>query len=182
MILNRLTAVIKPFSTKHLPQKAALTILLSLSLVFSYAQKPLTNSRQSSYYTYIYKIKAADVLNFYRHPNKAPDDKILQNPIDSIKTDKEPFWVNRLPAGNYLKVYAERNELRYRLIENHSAELKLMLNGYDLRFALMDKNGNLVENAAVRLTTGKCLSIPKLNYIAPGTIKKTAYCRLIMPA
>ena len=116
--------------------KKALSALLFLCFtgLICQAQKPLTNSRQSSYYTYIYKLKPEDVLRFYQHPDKDLDDKVLHNPIDSFKTDDDRFWENNLPAGNYLKVYAEKNRLEYKLIENHSVYLKLMSNDYDLRF------------------------------------------------
>lgn len=127
------------------------TFLLIIILGFVtgnvFAQKQLTPSRQSSFYTYIYKIGPDDVLRFYKYPDKDPDEKILQHPVDSFKTDDT--WKNNLPAGNYLKVYAEKNKLRYKLIENRSAYLKVMRNNYDLRFILTDKQGSPINNAAV---------------------------------
>ncbi|QEC79439.1 alpha-2-macroglobulin family protein [Mucilaginibacter ginsenosidivorax] len=112
-----------------------------------FAQKLLTPSRQSSYYTYIYKITPADVLLFYKYSDKHPDERILQHPVDSFKTDDS--WKNNLPPGNYLKVYAEKNKLKYKLIENRSAYLKVMRNNYDLSFTLTDNNGNAIKNAVV---------------------------------
>lgn len=126
-------------------------ILLSLSVSFAtvlFAQKPLTPSRKSSYYTYLYKLEPADVLKFYTFPGKDPDEKILHSPVDSFKTDSR--WRNTLPVGNYLKVVAFKNKLEYTLIENRSAYLKLMNNNYDLRFILTDKQGSLINNATVQ--------------------------------
>ena len=80
---------------------------LSFCITAAFGQKPLTPSRQSSYYTYIYKITAGDVLKFYRYPRKKPDEQILHNPIDSFKTNDK--WNNTLPPGNYLKVAAKKN-------------------------------------------------------------------------
>jgi len=106
------------------------------------AQKPLTNSRQSSYYTYLYKIADADLLKRYQQPDADPKDTELSNPVDSFKTGK--YWENTLPAGKYYKVYAENNGLKYSLIENHTAFLNVLANTHDLQFSLTDKQGNSI--------------------------------------
>ncbi|MDB5149055.1 MAG: hypothetical protein JWQ57_3075, partial [Mucilaginibacter sp.] len=121
---------------------------LSFCINAAFAQKPLTPSRQSSYYTYIYKLTANDVFKFYRYPRKNPDEQILRNPIDSFKTNDR--WKNTLPPGNYMQVAAKKNELSYSLIENRSANLKLLTNNYDLRFILLDNTGTSINNALVQ--------------------------------
>ncbi|WP_426589233.1 carboxypeptidase-like regulatory domain-containing protein [Mucilaginibacter sp. R-33] len=121
---------------------------LSFCITAALGQKPLTPSRQSSYYTYIYKITDGDVFKFYRYPRKKPDEQLLHNPIDSFKTNDK--WNNTLPPGNYLKVVAKKNLLSYSLIENRSANLKLLANNYDLRFILVDKEGKAISNALVQ--------------------------------
>ncbi|WP_295715008.1 hypothetical protein [Mucilaginibacter sp.] len=129
-------------------KKAAILLLL---LIFcssaTFAQRPLTLSKERSYYTYIYKLTTANVLNFYKYPDKNLDERMLQHPIDSFKTGS--YWENTLPAGNYLKVYAEKNRLSYSLIENHSVFIKVLHNDYDQRFVLQDKQGNNIVNAVV---------------------------------
>src|SRR6185312_16938068 len=87
----------------------------------SHAQISLTGSRQTSYYTYIYKLNDNDILNFYLHPEMQLDDRILQHPIDSFRTGKS--WKNTLPHGNYAMAHIEKNNLVYQVIENHSALL-----------------------------------------------------------
>ncbi|MBB6110151.1 TonB-dependent outer membrane receptor, SusC/RagA subfamily, signature region [Mucilaginibacter lappiensis] len=138
------------YNSLSLSLKIALFILLLIGICISpaFSQKLLSPSRQSSYYTYIYKLSPADVLNFYKHPGKNPDENILHNPIDSFKTDK--YWENKLPAGNYLRIHASKNKLVYELIENRSAFLQLFRNNYDLRFILTDKQGQLINNATVQ--------------------------------
>nr|WP_294947700.1 carboxypeptidase-like regulatory domain-containing protein [uncultured Mucilaginibacter sp.] len=128
-----------------------LTLLIACSNAF--AQRPLTTSRQSSYYTYIYKLSAPDVLAFYKAPQKPFDDKLFRNPVDSFLTDG--YWENTLPAGNYVKVHADENKLQYALIENHSAFLKLFTGKYEHRFALTDKQGAYITNAMVLLNGKK---------------------------
>jgi TonB-dependent SusC/RagA subfamily outer membrane receptor len=120
-----------------------LTLLIACSNAF--AQRPLTTSRQSSYYTYIYKLNSTDVLAFYKTPEKPIDEKLLHNPVDSFRTFA--YWKNTLPPGNYLRVFAEKNKLNYKLIENRSAFVKLIKNSHELRFILVDVNGNRIESA-----------------------------------
>ncbi len=128
-------------------RKNLLFLLLILIAMAGYAQRPLTNSRQNSYYTYIYKIDTKTVSNFYKHPDSAFNDQTLQHPVDSFKTNT--YWENTLAQGNYLKVWAEKNKLRCVLIENHSAFLNLLNNKYDVRFALMNKQGEAVKASMV---------------------------------
>jgi TonB-dependent SusC/RagA subfamily outer membrane receptor len=138
------------YNNLSLSLKIAIFILILIAICISpaFSQKLLSPSRQSSYYTYIYKLSPADVLNFYKHPGKDPDENILRHPVDSFKTDK--YWENTLPAGNYLRVHASKNKLQYELIENRSAYLQLFRNNYDLRFILTDKQGRMINNATVQ--------------------------------
>jgi TonB-dependent SusC/RagA subfamily outer membrane receptor len=155
------------------------TFLLIIILGFVtgnvFAQKLLTPSRQSSFYTYIYKIGPADVLKFYKYPGQYPDEKILHNPVDSFKTDDN--WKNNLPAGNYLKVYAEKNKLRYKLIENRSAYLKVMRNNYDLSFTLTDNLGNPV-NSAVVTSEGSTISADPLTRLYHTKLRETTLVKV----
>ncbi|HEY9195032.1 MAG TPA: hypothetical protein VIM77_02165, partial [Mucilaginibacter sp.] len=113
-----------------------------------FGQKKLTTSRQSSFYTYIYKISPDDVLRFYTHPGDTLNENILRHPIDSFKTSS--YWENELPAGNYLKISADKNRLKYELLENRSAYIKLFHNNYDQRFTITDKQGLTATGATVR--------------------------------
>ncbi len=157
----KIRALLQPH---HMRKTLLLLFFLCNAGFLCYAQKPLTSSRQSSYYTYIYKLKPEDVLSFYMHPGKDPDEKILRNPIDSFKTDK--YWENNLPPGNYLKVYAEENRLQYKLIENHTAFLKLMPNDYNLRFIFLDRKENVITNVIARVN----------NKPVPYDAKRGLYC------
>lgn len=120
----------------------ALSLFLCITINICYAQRQLTNSRQSSYYTYIYKIATADVAKIYLKPDDVFTDKALEHPVDSFRTDK--YWENTLQPGNYVRVFAEKGKLKYTLIENHSAFIKLLDNKYDQRFIFTDKQGKSV--------------------------------------
>jgi TonB-dependent SusC/RagA subfamily outer membrane receptor len=136
-----------------LPRLFAFLMVSYLFTCSAFAQRPLTTSRQSSYYTYIYKLNAADLLAFYKAHERPFDDKLFRNPVDSFLTDK--YWENALPAGNYVKVHADGNKLQYAVIENHSAFLKLFTGKYEHRFALTDKKGSYISNAIVLLNGKK---------------------------
>lgn len=131
------------------PVKKSILLLPALFLFChrSHAQISLTGSRQTSYYTYIYKLNDNDILNFYLHPEMQLDDRILQHPIDSFRTGKN--WKNTLPQGNYAMAHIEKNSLVYQVIENHSAFLQTLTNNYDLRFLITDKEGKPINNALV---------------------------------
>lgn len=136
--------------TVHFMRKtlfAIIALLLCTSGV--YAQKTLTDSRLRSFYTYIYRLNPGEVLNMYRYPNKKIDEKILEAPVDSFKTDSERFWENRLPPGNYMQVRADRNTIQYKRIENHSAFLQMMPNDRDLRLLFLDKTRKAIAGAKV---------------------------------
>ncbi|GAA3972886.1 carboxypeptidase-like regulatory domain-containing protein [Mucilaginibacter dorajii] len=132
----------------------SLSALLCGFTVAVFAQRPLTLSKERSYYTYIYKLTTAQVSKFYTHPDDSLNENILHHPIDSFKTSS--YWENALPAGNYIKVAADKDRLTYSLIENHSAFIKLLHNDYDRRLIILDKQGNNIRNARV-LYNGKTL-------------------------
>jgi TonB-dependent SusC/RagA subfamily outer membrane receptor len=140
---------------------------LFFSLCFSsaFAQKSLTKSRQSSFYTYIYPVNDETVKSLYQ--GKKLDENILQTPIDSFLTTGGK--VPNLGQGNYLKVLVEKNQLHYSLIENRSAYLKLLDNRKDLQFILTDILGKEIKNAEVSLN-GK-----SLNYDSKAGLWYTKY-------
>lgn len=128
-------------------------IVLSLTAFGGFAQRPLTDSRQGSYYTYIYKLSDADLAKFYTGKDYVPDDAMLRHPVDSFKTGR--YWENMLPPGNYLKVFANKNTLDYKLLENHNLSLKLPDNSSGRSFVLLDKNGQPVLTAIVTVNDHK---------------------------
>ncbi|MGZ3929105.1 MAG: carboxypeptidase-like regulatory domain-containing protein, partial [Mucilaginibacter sp.] len=131
-----------------LTRVSLILLLFSFFAINSYGQKPLTRSLQSSYFTYIYKLEDADALNFYKYPNRDLSEKALHTIVDSFRTNS--YWENKLPAGNYVKVSAEKNRLKYSLIENHSVFIKLFNNNHDQRFVLVDKLGKDITDATVK--------------------------------
>ena len=102
--------------------KCFLSFFLFLASFSAFAQKSLSKTSQSSFYTYIYPITDQEVKSLYlsRQLNQA----LLKNPIDSFLTIKNSQPI--LPQGNYVKVHVEKNKLHYDLIENRSAYVTLL--------------------------------------------------------
>src|SRR6185312_3558001 len=132
-------------------KKSILSLLLAFVAVVGYAQKPLTNSRQSSLYTYVYKLDDANTELFLNHRQDQLKDESLNDLTTKYLTDK-PEKLN-LPPGNYLKVTAVKNKLNYQLIQKHNVNLQLLDNGVNVRFVLLDNDGNLISNAQVYRNT-----------------------------
>ncbi|RXF67640.1 carboxypeptidase-like regulatory domain-containing protein [Arcticibacter tournemirensis] len=138
---------------KHLLLILNLIILISSTK----AQKPLTNSRQGSYYTYIYRLDDETVKRFYS--KKMMPNEIVDAAVDSFLTDKpRPL---HLQPGNYLEVSTLKNKLQYKLLQRRSAYLKILENRHDLQFVLSSINGEKVEDAQVYLGGHKIPFDPK---------------------
>ena len=127
--------------------KSFICTFLLLATFSAFSQKPLRYSRRSSYYTYVYTVNEALVKSLYE--GKKLDENALKSPIDSFLTQGKAR--PSLPLGNYLQVFAERNELRYSLIENRSTNLKLLDNRHDLQFILLDDKGDQITDAEVTI-------------------------------
>ncbi len=123
----------------------SLFCLCVLSCGICFAQKPLTNSRASSYYTYIYALSDDDMKVFFEDTKKQPVDLALKHPIDSVRTDH--YVQPKLAPGNYLSVSAVENKINYNLIQVKPVFLQSLDNKKDLRFTLFDVNGNEVTDA-----------------------------------
>ena len=123
-----------------------ITLLIAIS-INALAQKPLTNSRTGSVYTYIYRLDEPALALLYSGKPPLIIDKILTTPIDSFLANK-PKAI-KLPAGNYLKVTARENKLQYELVEQHTAYLHLLEDQRDIQFVLMDGQGSEITDAQV---------------------------------
>src|ERR1700712_893507 len=128
--------------------KKVLFVLFCFCSTISFAQKKLTDSRTGSYYTYIYKVSNQNVLKLYNNADYRLDDEALVQPVDSFKTGKR-YNEDKLPTGNYLKVYADKNTLQYKLIERRTAFIHVLKNSDETQFAIIDREGNVVKTAQV---------------------------------
>jgi TonB-dependent SusC/RagA subfamily outer membrane receptor len=123
-----------------------LSVLLFTSL-FSIAQKPLTDSRRSSFYTYIYRVSDEAVLLFLKHKQQDIKEDALKDEVAKFPTDRPE--IVKLPPGNYLKVTAISNKLSYTLIQKRTVNLALLENGFDIRIVLTNEDSHEIIDAQV---------------------------------
>jgi hypothetical protein len=126
-------------------RKPLLLLLLTFQITCLWAQRPLTNSRKSSVYTYIYALDDASTLLFLTGNEQKIKDEVLTTSVAKFLTDHLTN-VNLAP-GNYLQVGVDGNKLHYKLIQKHTAYLSMMQVSRDNDFILSDINGNEITNA-----------------------------------
>jgi TonB-dependent SusC/RagA subfamily outer membrane receptor len=133
-------------------------ILLTLAafLFFSFqlfAQHQLSKSRESGYFTYIYKITDKETAEIAAKGSNGFSESFLHNLIDSFYTAKT--YKKQLLFGNYIYLSTYRNKLKYQLKTVSNAELHFVNNLKEFQFYLTDQKGNYIKNAKVETGKGK---------------------------
>lgn len=135
------------------------TFLIFFSLNIN-AQNYLSESRQSGYYTYIYKLSDKEMYDISVKGNHIINDSFLHTLVDSFQINKK-YNIEILPLGNYIYATPVKNNWQYSVMDLKNVELAFVNNGKDFQFYLKDIKGKLVNNAKV--TVGK-RSIAKLDH------------------
>ncbi len=133
-------------------RKALLLALFHIVPFFVLGQK-LVNSRQTSYFTYIYRISNEEAKQFYEEKVLPSDESLFYQKVDSFPTDST--YRGKLEAGHYLYGYAQKSNLIYELESVGGPTLMILNNQVDLSLILYDSLGNLIEDAEVRLKRRK---------------------------
>jgi hypothetical protein len=93
--------------------KKILLLILLFSFPFKLSAQHLTQSRQTSYYTYIFQLKDREAKRIYRKDLYVVDKTYFHTVIDSFPTGKQ--YEKALPYGHYLLTYADGGDLMYEL-------------------------------------------------------------------
>ena len=133
---------------KHLLHLFSLLFIVAVINSKALAQKNLTNSRTSSYYTYIYKLTDKESFAVAAESNAVINDGYMHTLVDSFYTDRGSYK-KRLPYGNYLYVSVKESELNYNFVAESNVTLQFINNKNDFQFAISDLKGNPVKNADV---------------------------------
>ncbi|MDO7742684.1 MAG: hypothetical protein MUP99_02890, partial [Pedobacter sp.] len=132
--------------------KRLLSIILFLIAVSQvFAQKRLTKSRQSGYYTYIYKLTDSESLAIALKANGAIDDTFLHSVVDSFYYDPKAVYKGKLPFGNYLFVTAVKNQFIYSLKTVSNVQLNFINDLKYVQFSLTDLQGTAITDAGVKI-------------------------------
>lgn len=109
----------------------------------------LLESRQTSYYTYIYKITNKEAKKVYKNDHFVIDDSYFHTVVDSFPTGKE--YEGMLQPGHYVKAYAEENSLNVKIAYIPDFDVKILNNNTDLCIQVFDLEGNLIQDAKVKI-------------------------------
>jgi len=85
----------------------SLVILILFFCINANSQK-LIESRQTSYYTYVYQLTNKEAETIYTNKIWEVNPAFFHTLVDSFSTDNE--YDKRLPQGHYIKTFAEKNE------------------------------------------------------------------------
>lgn len=132
-----------------------ITIILLLSLIFTLCSngQKLIESRQTSYYTYIYKITKKEAEKIYKKDIWKVDTTFFHTLVDSFPTDSQ--YHDKLPQGHYLKTFAEREKQKLLITTIQDFDVFIFNNNTDLCIQVFDLKGNLIEDAEVSVRLKK---------------------------
>jgi len=128
--------------------KYAPTLILILACSLLTAQN-LVESRQTSYYTYIFKLTDKEAKEIYKKDLWQVDDSYFHTRVDSFPTDS--IYKKELPAGHYLKVYTDKNRLRFDVTSVQDFDVMIAGNNTDLVIQVYSTEGNIIDDAEVRV-------------------------------
>lgn len=134
-------------------KRKALFLIITLLFSFSSYGQKLIESRQTSYYTYIYKITGNEAKKIYKKDIWKVDTAFFHTLVDSFPTDSQ--YLNKLPQGHYLKTFAEREKQKLSITTIQDFDVFIFNNNTDLCIQVFDLQGNLIDNADVSVRLKK---------------------------
>lgn len=124
--------------------------LVIIFLSFTAKSQQLSNSRRSSYLTYIYKLEAKEAIELHSLNTYWLPDEYLHNQIDSFPTDS--IYKGILPIGHYLFLKAQNSNLIIELKSINSIKVKVFNNNRDLNlFVYSEVDNKPIADAVVKL-------------------------------
>ncbi|MGY6523629.1 MAG: carboxypeptidase-like regulatory domain-containing protein [Mongoliitalea sp.] len=129
-----------------------LILMIGLPTSTSHAQD-LLQSRQSSFYTYIYQLTDQEAEKIYRDKPPIINPRYFHILVDSFPTDA--VFDKTLPKGHYIQTFAAQNQQVNTLLSIQDIQLFILNNEQDLLLQLLDTDGQLIADAQVRLGNKK---------------------------
>lgn len=127
--------------------KHALLILMFFFCAHANGQK-LIESRQTSYYTYIYQLTDKEAETVYTSKVWGVNPIYFHTLIDSFPTDS--VYNRRLPIGHYIKTYAAKNEQKIDITTVQDFNVFVLNNNTDLRIQVYNLEGKIIPDAERR--------------------------------
>ena len=129
-------------------KRTLIVVAACLAFASLHAQSLLT-SRNTSYYTYYYKIKETEAREIHQVGMAHMDERFFHTLIDSVPSSSP--YKPALPPGHYLRTYTLDNQLHYQVATISTCEIRLLKNGEDLKIQVFDPQGNPVEPESIEL-------------------------------
>lgn len=126
------------------------TLLLPILclLAFAASAQDLLHSRQSSAFTYIYRISNEEAERAYYAKGGEAHPAYFHTLVDSFPTDSLPVF--DLPQGHYLKTSVRKGELWAEILTVPALQVILFNNSADLCIAVQDSLGRPIPDAVVK--------------------------------
>lgn len=132
-----------------------LSIVLFITVTFTYAQTSLIKSRESGYKTYIYRLSDQECFVIASKSKAYINDSFLHTLVDSFYYDNHAKYKGKLPYGNYLYVTPVKNQLVYNLETVQNVRLNFINDLKNVQFAITDLKGEEITGAVVEIGKGK---------------------------
>ncbi|HLW33122.1 MAG TPA: hypothetical protein VKX40_12715, partial [Aequorivita sp.] len=137
-------------------------------LYTSLSAQKLLESKQSSHFTYIFKISDDEAKRIYSKRNVDIETDYFHTLIDSFATGNS--YDKKLKPGHYLKTYSGKNIQKTEIATVQNFEVFLLNNYQDLIIQLYDLDGHLIRNADVKI---KSRSIKYNDHLQAFLLKKS---------
>ena len=131
------------------------SILLFISLIIGHTaiSQRLNQSRQTSYYTFIYKLTDKEAAKIYKNDIWIVDASFFHTLVDSFPTDS--LYTGKLPEGHYLRTYSEKDKQKLFITTVGSFDVFILDNNTDLSIQVYDLQGKIIKDADVKIRSKK---------------------------
>lgn len=131
-------------------------IVVGIMAIFSSTQisaQALLTSRNTSYYTYVYKLTNTQARVVYKRGIDVATPDFFKNMVDSFPADS--VYKKNLSVGHYMYVKAIENQLNLKVESKTNLFVDIVNNGVDLNIMLHDSSGQLIKDARIKLNRKK---------------------------
>ena len=125
-------------------------IIAFLAIMASLSGQNLLSSRQSGYYSYVYKITDAEARKIYKSNSDKwlRQDEYFRTLVDSFPIYTE--YARKLQPGHYLKVSVKKNQLEASITSVLNVNVQVVNNNTDLCIQVYDSSGRSIRDAVVK--------------------------------
>ncbi|HYW95016.1 MAG TPA: hypothetical protein VE870_05470, partial [Bacteroidales bacterium] len=127
-----------------------LATLFFLLLSINGFTQDLIHGRQTSFYTYIFRLTPSEARHLYSGGTKKVDEGFFHTLVDSFQTDSAYRGI--LPEGHYLRVYARKNKVKFDVTTVQDFDVRILKNNTDLCIRVFDYRGKNIPDAKVRVS------------------------------